>query len=139
MSMRLEYVVPITADDEDVRELDIDNPEQLAVTLDAEHEHAQASGLPIAMHLFSGNDDKATLIFTVGANQGFVRWWADEMYDSQGEATTDQPYWQYLYNGTPSEIECSKLIPQDQVRTAAQEFLVSGGRRPERVRWTAAA
>jgi immunity protein Imm1 of predicted polymorphic toxin system len=83
------------------------------------------------MHLFSGNDDKATLIFTVGADQGFVRWWADEMYDSQGEEVPDQPYWQYLYNGSPAEIERSKLIPQEQVRTAAQEFLVTGEGGPE--------
>jgi hypothetical protein len=135
--MRLECVVPLTADEEDVKEFDIENPEELDLILGVEHERAQASRLPIAVHLFSGNDDKATLIFTVGADQGFVRWWAEDMYDSQGEATTDEPYWPYLYNGTPAEIERTKLIPQDQVRAAAREFLVSGGRRPERVQWQA--
>lgn len=133
--MRLEYVVPLTADDEDVTELEVETPKQLDSILDAENDRAQVSGQPIAVHLFSGNEDKATLIFTVGADQGFIRWWAEEMYDSRGEATADEPYWPYLYNGTPSEIERSKLIPQEQVRAAAREFLVSGGKRPGAVQW----
>jgi hypothetical protein len=138
VTMRLEYVVLLSAGDEDVRELDIDSPEQLDLVLEAEHNRAQVSGLPMAVHLFSGSEDKATLIFTVGADQGFVRWWAEEMYDSQGQETTDEPYWPYLYNGTPSEIERFKLIPQAEVRAMAREFLVSGGKRPDGVRWTEA-
>jgi Immunity protein Imm1 len=136
VTMRLEYVVPVTADAEDVRELDVDSPEHLDRILDAEDERSREVGLPLAVHLFSGNDDKATLIFTIGADRGFVRWWAEDMWDSQGDETTDEPHWPYLYNGSPAAIERSKLIPQEQVRAAVREFLVSGGQRPDRVRWT---
>jgi hypothetical protein len=130
MSMRLEYVVPRDDGRDRAEELEVTSVTELDEILDLEHTLASSKGWPIAVHLFSGSDTKHTLIFTIGAGEGFARWWGEDMFDSCGEQTEDAPLWEYSYNGTSAEIERTKLIPQEQVRATARAFFTSGGERP---------
>jgi Immunity protein Imm1 len=63
---------------------------------------------------------------------------SDGVWYARGKQSTRDEVW-YCYMGNDEEFPRDSEISLDELRTGAKEFLESGGKRPQSVRWREAA
>ncbi|MGH8792704.1 MAG: Imm1 family immunity protein [Stackebrandtia sp.] len=86
-----------------------------------------------------GHDVLMELAAASKDEQGALRYSSSaHVWFSQGEPT-DYEVMEFAYYRTPHSFPTDSLIPIEEVRQAAAEFLTSGGQRPTCVRWQADA
>ena len=87
-----------------------------------------------------GDGPLPELCLTVGTGQSPVFW--DEPGQpellSQGTAQDAEPELEFFYGGQESYAPAWSLIPAEQAREAARQFIVSDGKRPANITWRTA-
>ena len=144
-------------DIDDQRQLTAD-AEQLDELLDRLHKEGLLSGSANAVQIYAGqrypeeghgdesgwipadpgDGPQPVLFLTVGTDQTPVYWIeADGREHTSKNASDDEPEFEYLYGGQESYAPAWSLIPANQAREAARQFLATGGQRPGNITWRA--
>jgi hypothetical protein len=84
-----------------------------------------------------GDGPQTVLFFTLGADHSPVYWIepSGREHTSLGVPGNDEPEFEYLYGGQESYAPAWSLVPTEQAREAARQFLASGGKQPENIIW----
>jgi hypothetical protein len=84
-----------------------------------------------------GDGPRPVLFFTAGAKETPLYWIEPDgtEYTSTGPSADDEPEFEYSYGGQESYAPAWSLIPADQAREAARQFLATGGQRPGNITW----
>jgi len=133
----------------------------LDALLDRLHKRARAEDYPHAVHLYAGqryphpahgrgnqwipedpgDGPQPELMLVVGAEDSPVSWFdpAGHEHTSVGPRHVHQPepryFFEFYFGGQESYATESSLVPSDQAREAARQFLASGGQRPANITW----
>uniref|UniRef100_UPI003F49108D Imm1 family immunity protein n=1 Tax=Amycolatopsis sp. CA-096443 TaxID=3239919 RepID=UPI003F49108D len=102
---------------------------------------AAMDGPTLAELYTDGDPDKSWLEVGIDGDRGSLRYVGDDAPNgahSKGGAFPLPPGGEvlYYYMNNPREYPDDAEIPAEVVRSAAREFLESGGLRPSRVAWT---
>jgi hypothetical protein len=139
----------------------IDTPANLDSLLDRLHQQASTDHYPNAVHIYAGNHypqhahaegdrwipdnpgdgPQPQLMLVIGADDTPLSW-----YDLGGHEHTSlsphpvpQPepreFFEFFYGGQESYAPESSLIPHQQAREAARQFLTNNGKRPANITW----
>jgi len=87
-----------------------------------------------------GDGDRPELCLVVGAQQSPLYWTSADgaRSTSTGPATSDEPELEYFHGGQESYAPASSLIPTEQAREAARQFIACNGKRPGNITWRTA-
>lgn len=116
----------------------VTTPVELDQVLDA---LAALDGPTLAELYTDGDPDKSWLEVGLHGDRGSLRYVGDSHPNgahSKGGTFLLPPYGEvlYYYMNNPREYPADAEIPAVDVRTAAHEFMASGGERPTGVEWT---
>jgi hypothetical protein len=130
---------------------------ELNTLLDRLHDQACHDGGPAAVQIYAGNHypqdrhyenghhvpgdpgdgPQPVLFLTVGDEHSPVYWIeaSGQEHTSEGLGGPDDPEFEYLYGGQESYAPAWSLVPREQAREAARQFMASGGQRPGNITW----
>jgi hypothetical protein len=137
--------------------IDPTDPAGLEDLMDRLHDRAHRDGDPAAVQIYAGNrypqsshysngrhvpDDpgdgpQPVLFLTVGSEHSPVYWIEADgsEHTSKGAGKADEAEFEYLYGGQESYAPAWSLVPHEQAREAARQFVVTGGQRPANITW----
>ncbi|HEY3956207.1 MAG TPA: Imm1 family immunity protein [Streptosporangiaceae bacterium] len=135
----------------------IQTPGELDATLDRLHSQATADRYPQYILIYPGDcypedghgeadrwvpadpgdGPRPELVLTIGAVDSPVYWYERDgrEHASQGTAHDEEPEFEYFCGGQQSYAPAWSLIPHEQAREAARQFVATGGQRPDNITW----